>query len=75
MQKINSSINFTCPECKETSEFDHVGENQLVTCPICGIEFMTVRKGQALLLEPFEFNPKKPDTQNETARLVELELR
>ena len=63
---MNTSITFTCPGCKETFEFDPVDEYQLVSCPICGIDFMTVRKGQTLLLEPFEFNP------NETSRLVEL---
>jgi Zn finger protein HypA/HybF involved in hydrogenase expression len=76
MQKINSSTTFTCPRCKETFKFDHVGEYQLVPCPICGIEFITIRKGQELLLlEPFESNQKSPDIRNETARLVELELR
>ncbi len=66
MEKMNTSITFTCPGCKETFEFDPVDEYQLVSCPICGIDFMTVRKGQTLLLESFEFNP------NETSRLVDL---
>ncbi|MGD0071156.1 MAG: hypothetical protein ABSB71_06340 [Candidatus Bathyarchaeia archaeon] len=70
MEKMNTSITFTCPGCKETFEFDAVGEYQLVPCPICGIDFMTVRKGRTLLLEPFEFNPKN---QNATPLLVELE--
>ncbi len=56
MQKLNTSITFTCPGCKETFEFDPVDEYQLVSCPICGVNFMTFRKGQALLLEYFEFN-------------------
>ena len=64
--QTNSSINFTCPRCKETFEFDAVGEYQLVPCPICGIDLMTIRKGQALLLDYFDF------CQNETTRLVEL---
>ena len=66
MQKINGSITFTCPGCKETFEFDPVDEYQLVSCPICGIDFMTIRKGETLLLESFEFNP------NETSYLVDL---
>ncbi len=66
MQKINSSIIFTCPGCKETFEFDLVDEYQLVSCPICGTDFMTIRKGQTLLLVSFEFNP------NETSHPVEL---
>ena len=66
MEKMNTSITFTCPGCKETFEFDPVDEYQLVSCPICGIDFMTIRKGQTLLLESFEFNP------NETSHLVEL---
>ena len=66
MQETNSSIIFKCPGCKETFEFDPVDEYQLVSCPICGIDFMTVRKGQVLLLETFEFNP------NETSHQFEL---
>jgi Zn finger protein HypA/HybF involved in hydrogenase expression len=66
MEKMNTSITFTCPGCKETFEFDPVGEYQLVPCPICGIDLITIRKGQTLLLESFEFY------QNETPRLVEL---
>jgi Zn finger protein HypA/HybF involved in hydrogenase expression len=66
MEKMNTSITFTCPGCKETFEFDPVDEYQLVSCPICGIDFMTARKGQTLLLESFEFN------QNETSRLFDL---
>ncbi len=66
MQKISSSIIFTCPGCKEAFEFDPVDEYQLVFCPICGSNFMTIRKNGTLLLESFEFNP------NETSHLVEL---
>ena len=60
MQKINGSITFTCPGCKETFEFDCVGEYQFVPCPICGIDLITIRKGQTLKLEYFEFNPNEP---------------
>ena len=65
MQTRNSSINFACQRCKESFEFDPVGEYQLVPCPIYGIDLMTIRKGQTVLLETFEFNP------NETPLLVE----
>jgi Zn finger protein HypA/HybF involved in hydrogenase expression len=56
VQKINESITFSCPGCKENFEFDTVGEYELVPCPICGTEFMTVKKGQTLQLESFEFS-------------------
>ncbi|MGA3290015.1 MAG: hypothetical protein ABSD42_07255 [Candidatus Bathyarchaeia archaeon] len=59
MEKMNTSITITCPGIKEIFEFDSVGEYQLVSCPICGIDFMTVRKGQSLLLKSFEFNPNE----------------
>ncbi len=52
-----TSIVFICPECEKTFEFDHIGENELVLCPICGTEFITVKKGQRLLLEQFDFSP------------------
>ena len=57
MQKIDNSITFCCPGCKEAFEFDLVGEYELVLCPICGTEFMTVKRGQRLMLEHFEFSP------------------
>ena len=68
---MNTSITFTCPGCKETFEFDPVGEYQLVPCPICGIEFMTVKKGHTLQLESFEFSPKTPKDQNATPPSVD----
>lgn len=55
MEKI-SSIVFICPGCEQTFEFDPIGEYELVSCPMCQNEFITVRKNHALLLEPFEFN-------------------
>jgi Zn finger protein HypA/HybF involved in hydrogenase expression len=54
------TIIFLCPGCMKRFEFDLVGEHQLVSCPLCGIEFITVQKGATLLLESFEFS------QNET---------
>jgi hypothetical protein len=46
-------------------EFDLVGEHQLVSCPLCGNEFITAQKGQTLL-ESFQFN------QNENSLAQEL---
>ncbi len=65
MEKMNTPITFTCPGCKENFDFDPVGEYQLVPCPICGIDLMTIRKGQTLLLETFKFYP------DETSRIIE----
>jgi Zn finger protein HypA/HybF involved in hydrogenase expression len=67
MQKISDSLTFRCPGCKETFEFDPVDEYQLVPCPICGIELMTIRKNQALQLEPFVFNEENPDNKVKAA--------
>jgi Zn finger protein HypA/HybF involved in hydrogenase expression len=60
MEKKGTSLTFSCPKCKATFEFDFVDEYQYVPCPICGIELMTIRKDQTLLLEPFEFDQKNP---------------
>ena len=67
-----NSIVFICPDCRETFEFDPVGEYQLVSCPICGVEFMTVCRGQRLLLEPFELNQKSQDALDDDAPLLEV---
>jgi Zn finger protein HypA/HybF involved in hydrogenase expression len=56
MKKISESIIFLCPGCKETFEFDPIGEHEFVPCPMCGTEFMTVKKGQTMQLELFEFD-------------------
>ncbi len=56
MEISNETIIFLCPGCLKGFEFDLVGEHQLVACPLCGIEFITVKKGQTLLLESFEVN-------------------
>jgi Zn finger protein HypA/HybF involved in hydrogenase expression len=56
MEISNESIIFSCPGCMKSFEFDLVGEHQLVSCPLCGNEYITVQKGQTLLLESFEFN-------------------
>ena len=57
MEKTNEPITFLCPGCKETFELDPVGEYELVPYPMCGTEFMTVKKDQTMQLESFEFNP------------------
>ncbi len=66
-------MTFTCPGCKESFEFDSIGEYELVPCPVCGIDFMTVRKNQALMLEAFEVNRETPKIENTTTLLVELQ--
>jgi len=55
MEKMTSIV-FTCPGCERNFEFDHVGEYQLVPCPMCGVDYITMRKGNKLQLETLEFN-------------------
>ena len=57
MEKIDEPLTFLCPGCRETFEFDPVGEYELVPCPMCGTKFMTVKKDQIMQLESFEFIP------------------
>jgi hypothetical protein len=71
MQKFEPTITFTCPGCKETFEFDMVEEYQLVPCPLCGIDYITIRKNQTLLLKCFEFNSENAEEKTETAPTVE----
>jgi len=54
MQKIIASMTFTCPQCNKKFEFDAVGENEFVPCPICGTNFFIAKKGNKLILESFE---------------------
>ena len=54
MQKIIASITFICPQCNKKFEFDAVGENEFVPCPICGTNFFIAKKGNKLILESFE---------------------
>ncbi len=65
MQKSDISIIFTVPECKETFEFDSVGEYQRVPCPICGIDFITIQKG-GTLLEGLDFSDENTDNKTES---------
>jgi len=52
-------MKFECPACKIAFEFDWIGENEFISCPICGIDFKTAKKGRMLMLEPFEFGKHK----------------
>jgi hypothetical protein len=61
--KNSATLKFTCPGCKETFEFDYVGEYEFVPCPICGASYMTTKKGQLIVLEAFRFNPDSPKEQ------------
>ena len=54
MEATHVSITFLCPERKESFEFDQIDEYQLVPCPVCGLEYITVRKNQTLTLQYFE---------------------
>jgi Zn finger protein HypA/HybF involved in hydrogenase expression len=49
-----ASILFTCPQCNENFEFDAVGKNEFVPCPVCGTHFVTVKAGNKLKLEALE---------------------
>jgi Zn finger protein HypA/HybF involved in hydrogenase expression len=73
MKDKNPSVTFRCPRCKQTFEFDAVGEYEFVPCPLCGTDFMTVRKGNALTLRSFEFNQNPVEIQGATAFLLEIE--
>ena len=68
MEKIYNSIIFLRPSCKDNFEFDSIGEYQLVPCPICGVDFITIRKAQKLILESYEFILKTAN-QTENAHL------
>lgn len=70
---MNGSLKFKCPACKIAFEFDWIGENELVSCPICGNDFVTVRKGNGLILEPFEFK-KSPNLPNITVQSQILQV-
>jgi Zn finger protein HypA/HybF involved in hydrogenase expression len=70
MKKTSNSLTFRCPACEETFEFDDVGEFELVPCPVCGVDFMTIRKGKTLQLECLDFNTK---ILSATSVMIELE--
>ncbi len=68
MEKTDSPITFLCPGCKQNFDFDNVDEYQFVPCPICGTDFMTIKKGQTLLLENFPFEEPTDKTENSQLR-------
>jgi hypothetical protein len=72
MEKVDNSITFLCPSCCEIFEFDDVGEYQLVSCPICGIEYITVKKDQRIQLQNFEFGIENNDLQESSNVQVKL---
>ena len=49
-----ASILFTCPQCNANFEFDAIGENEFVSCPVCRTNHVTVKKGSKIMLEAFE---------------------
>jgi Zn finger protein HypA/HybF involved in hydrogenase expression len=66
MEKTENSMKFLCPSCRETFEFDSIGEYQLVPCPICGIQYITVRKNQKIQLQTFEFNIENAEQEKKS---------
>lgn len=68
MEISNETIIFLCPGCMKSFEFDLVGEYQLVSCPLCGTEFITVQKGQTLFLESFDFSQNENSTVQTVSR-------
>ncbi len=71
MEKIESTIIFTCLGCRERFEFDSVGEFQLVSCPICGIHYMTKRKDKTIQLQDFDFSGEN-QAPEESCIIVEV---
>lgn len=56
-----ASILFRCPQCRESFEFDQVGEYEFVPCPICGTNCITVKKGNKLTLQTFSESQKSQE--------------
>ncbi len=54
MKSFQKSVTFLCLECQEFFESDQVGEFQLVPCPSCGIDYITIKEKQKLNLQFFE---------------------
>ncbi len=70
MKKNSTSLTFRCPVCGKSFEFDDVGEYEFVPCPVCGVDFMTIRKGKTLMLESLDSNQT---IQSATSLMIELE--
>ncbi|MDR0493487.1 MAG: hypothetical protein LBH74_07625 [Nitrososphaerota archaeon] len=51
---ITASVQFTCPQCSANFEFDAVGEYEFVPCPVCGSDFVTIKKDCKIMLETLE---------------------
>jgi len=55
MQNIcTASILFICPQRNARFEFDAIGKNEFVPCPVCGTDHVTVKIGNKLKLEAIE---------------------
>lgn len=55
MKNMNiASMLFHCPQCKENFEFDAIGKNEFVPCPVCGTKYVTVQVGNKVKLEAIE---------------------
>ena len=51
---VVASILFHCPQCNANFEFDAIGKNEFVPCPVCGTDYVTIKKGNRLKLEAFD---------------------
>lgn len=60
-----ASILFHCPQCNANFEFDAIGENEFVPCPVCGTDCFTIKKGNKLLLQIFD-----PDQMSEAPAIL-----
>jgi transcription initiation factor IIE alpha subunit len=54
MHKMIASMTFICPQCNKKFDFDAVGENEFVPCPICGTNFFIAKKGNKLYLKNYQ---------------------
>ena len=52
--KQMKTLKFTCPGCHARFEFDSVGENEFIPCPVCGTDCVTIKKGGKILLQTFD---------------------
>jgi len=54
MKTSKASILFTFPLCNANFEFDTIGENEFVSCPVCGTECVTIKKSGKIVLRNFD---------------------
>ena len=52
--KQMKTLKFTCPDCHASFEFDSVGENEFVPCPVCGTNCVTIKKCGKIQLQIFD---------------------